>query len=66
MIRAGQNGEDEDDTVKSFADGQSQRRVQHQYNEVPDQSGTRTTECQDTELLAKKTGEWSKIRDLPQ
>lgn len=29
-------GDDEDDTVKSFADGQSQRRVQHQYNEVPD------------------------------
>ena len=29
MLRAGQHGDEEDDTVKSFADGPSPRRAQH-------------------------------------
>lgn len=57
--------DEEDDTVKSFADGEPQRRIK--YNEVPDAS-TRTTECQERAMnmqLGKKAGNLSKIMNLP-
>lgn len=58
------NEDEEDDTVKSFADGSSSRRIA--YNEVPDQS-TRTTECQErmNANLGKKAGNLSRIMNLP-
>lgn len=66
MIRGGEafNDEGADDTVKSFADGDYDKRVK--FNEVPE--GTRTTECQDKAVnmpLGKKTGNYSKIMNLP-
>ena len=67
MIRGADTFNDEagDDTVKSFADGGYEKRVK--FNEVPEP--TRATECQERAVnmpLGKKTGNCSKIMNLPQ